>query len=196
MAKDMESTKWLALATAKDDARPQLMNVYSNIATDGVRIHCDTSMPQLPSEDIPFPYLLIVEPVFKYDQHIDVSANHLISAMKALKVFKCYLAILTTNGDDLMIEGKTSEDDYPNVWINVKIPISSTTGIQIRAGFHPQFLLEAALGFTENDVISMYFRTDKPNKCPTYIRTALDVEARRYVVLMPLYLPEEGEDNA
>jgi len=191
MPKDMESTKWLMLAASKDDARPQLKNVYSNIATDGIRIHCDPSLPQLASEDIPFAYQAIVEPTLKYDQHIEISANNLIMAMKALKVFKCYLAILTTDKEDLVINGKTIE--YENIAIAVKIPISDQTGIQIRAGFHPQFLLDAALGFTENDVMSIYFRTDKPNKCPAYIRTALDVEKGRYVVLMPVYLPEEDE---
>jgi len=186
--KALESTKWLSLATAKDDARPALMNVYSNIAADGFRLHIDKALPSLEKDKVPFDFSVVVDPCYKYVNHIDFDPNYVVTAMKALKQFKCYIVRIVICEDTMKFIGKTT--DYNDVSIEILIPLHEKIGDDFEIGFNPHFLLDAISGYVQFDTVSMYTITaPKPGNNPAWFKNQIDDD--RNVILMPMRLGKE-----
>ena len=167
---------WLKRACSKDKYREALLNVWSNIASDGFRVHRD---PRLPNPDPlpPWNYSIIIEPARLNSNMATIKVKPFIQAIKQARVINKDILRLQFNGRlELVAKSEELGDSI--------IPMVSGyehAGDDCTLAINPAFLLDALSGF-DNEV---YFCMDgkRPDKCPVYI-----TDGTREAVIMPLNL--------
>jgi len=167
---------WLKRACSKDKARPQLLTVWGNMATDGMRVHYDT---RLEPSDPPFPrdMSFIMDPARKNANMATIKVKPFIQAVKQAKVICNWRVKLQFNGRlDLIAKSEELGESI--------IPLQSGydhAGEDCTLAINPAFLLDALSGFT--DEVYFCMNEQRPDKCPVYI-----TDGTREAVIMPLTL--------
>ena len=167
---------WLKRACSKDKARPQLLTVWGNMATDGMRVHYDT---RLEPSDPPFPrdMSFIMDPARKNANMATIKVKPFIQAVKQAKVICNWRLKLQFNGRlELIAKSEELGDSI--------IPLQSGydhAGEDCTIAINPIFLLDALSGFT--DEVFFCMNEQRPDKCPVYI-----TDGTREAVIMPMTL--------
>ena len=167
---------WLKRACSKDKHREALINVWSNVAADGFRLHIDSRLPD-PDPAPPWNYSVIIEPARLNSNIATIKVKPFIQAIKQARVINKDILRLQFNGRlELVAKSEELGDSI--------IPMVSGyehAGDDCTLAINPAFLLDALSGFTDE----IYFCMDgkRPDKCPVYI-----TDGTREAVIMPLTL--------
>ena len=167
---------WLKRACSKDKHRETLLNVWSNIAADGFRIHRDSSLAD-PDPLPPWNYSIIIEPARLNSNMATIKVKPFIQAIKQARVINKDILRLQFNGRlELVAKSEELGDSI--------IPMVSGyehAGDDCTLAINPAFLLDALAGF--KDEIYFCMNEQRPDKCPVYI-----TDGTREAVIMPLTL--------
>ena len=179
----MDANRWINTAVDTKHTNEKLRVAYSNVGTDGLRLHIDNNTPALPKELVPFDYSYIVNPVFEYNNHLEVDQTVFLSMAKAaLALKKGLIKIIFSNATrSLTIEANT--DDSITMELKYTVNQALCNCQDFTVGINSKFLVDAIAGLDcENNVI-LSMDGKIPDKKPLYFHCG-----NRQAIVMPMYL--------
>ena len=191
MDKQLESTKWLCTAIDPKSSNERLTHLWGNVASDGLRMHIDYSMPALPKESIPFDYSYIVNPCHDYYDSIELDVQSLINAIKAVK-------ILVNSNDTLLVKIHFSvntrvltiyhQDSVGFYDFEIRMLKVQNNHIEndFTFGINAKYLLDAIAGLTCNNTVRTAFSTKGPENHPMFFTCGDNSD--RQAIVMPMHL--------
>ena len=167
---------WLTKACSKDKQREALLNVWSNIAADGFRMHRDSRLPD-PDPAPPWDYSSIIDPARLNSNMATIKVKPFIQAVKQARVICDWLVKLQFNGRlELVAKSEELGDSI--------IPMESGyehAGDDCTIALNPAFLLDALAGFPDEFYFCM--NEQRPDISPVYL-----TDGTREAVIMPINL--------
>jgi hypothetical protein len=140
---------WLVKACSKDEARPQYVHPWGNMATDGIRLHIDNS---LQPSDPPFPrdYSFVVTPARNYGNIATIRVKPFIQAVKQARTINKNMIRLAINGrlDIIASDPSWNGEDTGKTIISIESDYEHT-GNDATIAINPKFLMDALSGFSD-----------------------------------------------
>ena len=187
----MDANIWINTAVDTKHTNEKLRVAYSNVGTDGLRMHIDYSMPALPKELVPFDYSYIVNPCHNYYDSIELDVQSLINAIKAVK-------ILVNSNDTLLVKVHFSVNtrvltiyhqnnagfyDFEIRMLKVQ---NNHIEDDFTFGINAKYLLDAIAGLTCSNTVRIAFSTKGPENHPVFLTCGDNSD--RQAIVMPIHL--------